>query len=80
MKIITLNANGIRSARNKGFFDWMLQQDADVVCIQEIKAQTEQLDTGNIATARVLRILQQRGKERLQRCCPVFTPGTGQGR
>ena len=45
MKIITLNANGIRSASNKGFVDWMLKQDADVVCLQEIKAQTEQLDT-----------------------------------
>ena len=44
MKIITLNANGIRSAGRKGFFDWMLKQDADVVCLQEIKAQTEQLD------------------------------------
>ena len=46
MKIITLNANGIRSACNKGFFDWMLKQNADFVCLQEIKAQTEQLDTG----------------------------------
>ena len=44
MKIITLNANGIRSAARKGFFDWMLGQNADVVCLQEIKAQTEQLD------------------------------------
>ncbi len=44
MKIITLNANGIRSATKKGFFDWMLKQKADVVCLQEIKAQTDQLD------------------------------------
>ena len=44
MKIITLNANGIRAADRKGFFDWMLKQNADVVCLQEIKAQTEQLD------------------------------------
>ena len=44
MKIITLNANGIRSAGKKGFFDWMLKQNADVVCLQEIKAQTDQLD------------------------------------
>lgn len=44
MKIITLNANGIRSADRKGFFDWMPGQSADVVCLQEIKAQTEQLD------------------------------------
>lgn len=44
MKIITLNANGIRSADRKGFFDWMLTQQADVVCLQEIKAQTGQLE------------------------------------
>lgn len=44
MKIITLNANGIRSARRKGFYQWMQKQDADVVCIQEIKAQIDQLD------------------------------------
>ena len=43
MRIVTLNANGIRSAARKGFFDWMGQQDADVVCIQETKAQLEQL-------------------------------------
>lgn len=39
MRVITLNANGIRSAANKGFFDWMHRQEADVVCIQETKAQ-----------------------------------------
>jgi len=43
MKIITLNANGIRAAERKGFFDWLRQQDADVVCIQETKAQHHQL-------------------------------------
>ena len=43
MRIITLNANGIRSAANKGFFDWMHRQNADVVCIQETKAQHPQL-------------------------------------
>lgn len=44
MRIITLNTNGIRSAERKGFFTWMQQQDADVVCIQETKAQITQLD------------------------------------
>jgi exodeoxyribonuclease-3 len=39
MRIITLNLNGIRSADRKGFFSWMQQQQADVVCIQELKAQ-----------------------------------------
>lgn len=43
MRVITLNANGIRAAARKGFFDWLAQQQADVVCIQETKAQAEQL-------------------------------------
>ncbi len=43
MKIITFNANGIRSAASKGFFTWFHQQNADVLCIQELKAQAEQL-------------------------------------
>jgi len=36
-RVITLNANGIRAAARKGFFDWLAGQDADVVCIQETK-------------------------------------------
>jgi exodeoxyribonuclease-3 len=43
MRILTLNANGIRSAARKGFYDWLGQQDADVVCVQETKAQRDQL-------------------------------------
>ena len=43
MRIITLNANGIRAAARKGFFTWMKKQDADVICIQETKAQVHQL-------------------------------------
>ena len=43
MRIISFNANGIRSAANKGFFDWFRQQDADVLCLQETKAQESQL-------------------------------------
>lgn len=39
MRIITANLNGVRSAANKGFFEWMLQQQADVICVQELKAQ-----------------------------------------
>jgi len=44
MRIISLNANGIRSAARKGFFDWFDRQDADVLCLQETKARTHQLD------------------------------------
>jgi len=43
MRIITFNANGIRAAERKGFFNWLEQQNADIVCIQETKAQEHQL-------------------------------------
>ena len=39
MRIITCNLNGIRSAASKGFFSWLEKQNADVVCVQELKAQ-----------------------------------------
>ena len=43
MRIISFNANGIRSAANKDFFTWLKKQKADVVCLQETKAQEDQL-------------------------------------
>ncbi|GAB3100165.1 exodeoxyribonuclease III [Lysobacter terrae] len=43
MRIISFNANGLRSAATKGFFDWFAGQDADVLCLQETKAQEHQL-------------------------------------
>lgn len=39
MRIISLNLNGIRSAAKKGFLEWLPKQDADIVCVQELKAQ-----------------------------------------
>lgn len=43
MRIISFNANGIRSAANKNFFEWFQAQNTDVLCIQETKAQEHQL-------------------------------------
>jgi len=43
MRILTANLNGIRSAAKKGFFTWLSRQRADVICIQETKAQEHQL-------------------------------------
>ena len=43
MRVITLNVNGIRSAARKGLFDWLPRQRAEVVCLQETKAQEHQL-------------------------------------
>ncbi len=44
MKIISYNVNGIRAALKKGFIDWLKNADPDVICLQEIKAQEDQLD------------------------------------
>jgi exodeoxyribonuclease-3 len=41
--VIALNLNGIRSAVNKGFLDWLPAQQADIVCVQEVKAQAADL-------------------------------------
>ena len=41
MRFITANLNGIRSASTKGFFDWLPQQNADALGVQEVKAQDE---------------------------------------
>jgi exodeoxyribonuclease-3 len=43
MRVITANVNGIRSAAKKGFFDWLLREKADFVCLQETKAQMAEL-------------------------------------
>ncbi|SMO40402.1 exodeoxyribonuclease III [Solitalea koreensis] len=43
MKIISYNVNGIRSAMNKGWLAWLQATDADIVCLQEIKAQPENI-------------------------------------
>lgn len=44
MKIATWNVNGIRAAEKKGFHNWLQESDADIICIQETKAQPEQLE------------------------------------
>ncbi len=43
MRIISLNANGIRSAARRGFFEWLPAQDADIVCLQETRAHLHQI-------------------------------------
>jgi exodeoxyribonuclease III len=44
MRIVSLNLNGIRSAASKGAFAWLRTVDADVICLQETKAQVHQHD------------------------------------
>jgi exodeoxyribonuclease III len=49
MRIITLNVNGIRSAAKKGLFEWLARQNADLVCLQEVKAQESDLTAEMLA-------------------------------
>jgi len=44
LRIITLNVNGLRAATRKGLFSWFVRQRADVLCVQELKAQPHQLE------------------------------------
>jgi exodeoxyribonuclease-3 len=44
MKIISYNVNGIRAAINKGLLIWLKAANPDILCLQEIKAEKEQLD------------------------------------
>lgn len=43
LRVISANLNGIRSAVNKGFLDWLPKQNADFICMQELKAQADNL-------------------------------------
>ena len=51
MRIITANLNGIRSAANKGFFKWLQTIQADVICLQEVKAQAADMTAEMLAPA-----------------------------
>jgi exodeoxyribonuclease-3 len=48
MRIISYNVNGIRSAIKKGFIDWLKTDPADVICLQEVKAQKSDIDIASI--------------------------------
>ena len=49
MRIITLNLNGIRSAYNKGLLEWFAKQNADILCVQELKAQAADMTPDMLA-------------------------------
>lgn len=44
MRIISYNVNGIRAAIKKGFIDWLKTDPADIICLQEVKAQENDID------------------------------------
>ena len=64
LRIVTFNANGLRSAARRGFFRWFARQRADVLCVQELKAHEVQLAD---------RQFHARGFHRV--CQPAIRPG-----
>ncbi len=44
LRLLSWNVNGIRAVQKKGFVEWLLDADPDILCIQETKAQPDQLD------------------------------------
>ena len=44
MKVVSYNVNGVRAAMNKGLVSWLIEEDPDIVCLQEIKALEEQIN------------------------------------
>lgn len=48
MRIISYNVNGIRAAIKKGFIDWLKTDPADIICVQETKANSEDVDVSAI--------------------------------
>lgn len=51
MKIISYNVNGIRAAISKGFIYWLQHANPDVICLQEIKANEDQIPVEDIKKA-----------------------------
>ncbi len=51
MKIISYNVNGIRAAISKGFIAWLQEANPDVICLQEIKANKDQIPVSEISNA-----------------------------
>jgi exodeoxyribonuclease III len=57
MRIISLNLNGIRSAATKGAMAWLGQQHADIICVQELKAQESDLTDQHLSVVHNDRVL-----------------------
>jgi exodeoxyribonuclease-3 len=52
MKIITWNVNGLRAALSKGIWEWLEEQNGDVICLQEIKTRPDQLKEEHLSLFR----------------------------
>lgn len=51
VRVITINVNGIRAAQRKGLFEWLAKQNADIICLQEVRADLSILEKGQFHLA-----------------------------
>ena len=75
LRIISANLNGIRSAAKKGFMEWMQKQQADFICVQELKAQKDDLDA-QLQSPKGLNSYFHFAEKRGYSGCGIFTPHT----
>jgi exodeoxyribonuclease-3 len=73
LRIISANLNGIRSAAKKGFIPWAVQQQADFICMQELKAQETDLDEAIMRPGGLLGFFHCAEKKGYSGC-GIYTP------
>jgi exodeoxyribonuclease-3 len=73
LRIISANLNGIRSAAKKGFIPWAIQQQADFICMQELKAQEADLDESMMRPSGLLGFFHCAEKKGYSGC-GIYTP------
>lgn len=77
VSIISYNVNGLRSAISKSFLEWLKQEQCDIVCLQETKAQPEDIPLLEIE-ALGYRHYWHSAEKRLQRCGNLEQTRAGQ--
>ena len=73
LRIISANLNGIRSAVKKGFMPWVAKQKADFVCMQELKAQQDDLEDAILNPDGLLGFFHHAEKKGYSGC-GIYTP------
>ena len=73
LRIISANLNGIRSAAKKGFLPWAIAQKADFICMQELKAQRDDLEE-DILNPTGLKGYFHHAEKKGYSGCGIYTP------
>ena len=79
MKVVTYNVNGIRAANKLGILDWMKEYDADVYCIQEVRASEEMAKDILFGHSGQMSIFEQGGGNTMKEYHPILNCGSVAG-